>query len=120
MAAHNELGKKGEQLVLEMLRQKGYKILETNWRHEKEEVDIIAIDGDELVIVEVKTRSTDYFGDPEDAVDAAKERNLIRAAEAYVEEHDLNMDVRYDVVAVILKNKDLNIRHIRDAFYPGL
>jgi len=120
MAAHNELGKKGEKLAVEMLRQKNYEILETNWRHDKDEVDIIAREGEELVIVEVKTRSTDYFGDPEEAVDAAKERNLIRAAEAYVEIHNLDIDVRYDVVSIILKKNHSNIRHIRDAFYPGL
>ncbi len=120
MAAHNELGKKGENLALEMLRQKKYQILETNWRHDKDEVDIIAREGNELVIVEVKTRSTDYFGDPEDAVDAAKERNLIRAAEAYVELNNLDIDVRYDVVSIILNNHQSTIRHIRDAFYPGL
>ncbi len=120
MAAHNELGKKGEKLAAEMLRQKNYEILETNWRHDKDEVDIIAREGEELVIVEVKTRSTDYFGDPEEAVDAAKERNLIRAAEAYVEMNDLDIDVRYDVISIILKKNQSNIRHIRDAFYPGL
>ncbi len=120
MAAHNELGKKGEELALDLLKQKAYKILATNWRHDKDEVDIIAQDGDELVIVEVKTRSTDYFGNPEDAVDDTKQRNLIRAAEAYVEIHDLDMDVRYDIIAIVIKNEKYDVRHIRDAFYPGL
>ncbi len=118
MAQHNELGKRGEQLALKMLKEKGYTILETNWRHEKEEVDIIAQEGDELVIVEVKTRSTDYFGDPEEAVGAAKANRLIQAAEAYVEEHDLNIDVRYDIVSIII-NQGVHIRHIKDAFYAG-
>jgi len=68
MARHNDLGKEGEKQALHMLQEKGYTILETNWRHEKDEVDIIALDKNELIVVEVKTRSTDYFGDPEEAV----------------------------------------------------
>ncbi len=119
MARHNELGKEGEQQALQMLKAKGYTILETNWRNYKVEVDIIATDKDELVIVEVKTRSTDYFGDPEEAVGPAKARNLIRAAEAYIELNDLDTDVRFDIVSIILKNGKAVIRHIEDAFYAA-
>jgi len=118
MAQHNELGKAGEKQALRMLKQKGYSILETNWRHDKEEVDIIALDGDELVIVEVKTRSTDFFGLPEDAVGAAKANRLIQAAEAYVELYDLNIDVRYDIIAIIM-NQNKKIEHIKNAFFAG-
>lgn len=118
MAHHNELGKKGEQIAMEYLRQNNYKLLEVNWRHEKEEVDIIAMDGGELVIVEVKTRSTDYFGDPEEAVNAAKENHLITAAEAYLDEKELDLDVRYDIISIILKHNNPEIRHIEDAFFP--
>ena len=117
MARHNDLGKEGEKQALHMLQEKGYTILETNWRHEKDEVDIIALDKNELVVVEVKTRSTDYFGDPEDAVTPQKARHLIRAAEAYVEQHDLNIDIRFDIVSIILKNGKAILRHIEDAFY---
>jgi len=119
MARHNELGKEGEQRALLMLKAKGYTILETNWRHEKDEVDIIATDKDELVIVEVKTRSTDYFGDPEDAVGPAKAKNLIRAAEAYIELNNLDTDVRFDIVSIILRNGKAAINHIIDAFYAA-
>ncbi|VAW29319.1 Endonuclease [hydrothermal vent metagenome] len=119
MARHNELGKEGEQRALQMLKAKGYTILETNWRDDKAEVDIIATDKDELVIVEVKTRSTDYFGDPEEAVGPAKARNLIRAAEAYIELNDVDMDVRFDIVSIILKNGKSTINHIIDAFYAA-
>ncbi len=119
MAHHNELGKEGEQRALQMLLGKGYKILETNWRHEKDEVDIIAKDHEELVIAEVKTRSTDFFGDPEEAVTPRKARNLIRAAEAYIEINDLDMDVRFDIVSIILRNGKATINHIIDAFYAA-
>jgi len=119
MARHNELGKEGERRALHLLQEKGYTILETNWRCEKDEVDIIAIDKDELVIVEVKTRSTDAFGDPEEAVSPQKARNLIRAAEAYIDLNDLDMDVRFDIVSIILKNGKAIVNHIVDAFYAA-
>ena len=118
MAQHNQLGKQGEQIARKMLEEKGYQILETNWRHDKDEIDIIAMDGDELVIVEVKTRSTDYFGNPEDAVDYRKEAFLVRATEAYLEEKELDCDSRFDIVSIILKDGKSDIFHIQDAFYP--
>jgi putative endonuclease len=65
MAEHNELGEKGEELARNFLRKKGYKIIERNWRFGKDEIDIIAIDNDYLVIVEVKTRRSNYFAEPE-------------------------------------------------------
>jgi putative endonuclease len=118
MARHNELGKKGENLAKKMLVDKGYTIVETNWRFDKDEIDIIAKDGDELVIVEVKTRSTDFYGFPEDAVNLQKEEFLIRATEAYLEENNLDLDTRFDIVSIILNKKEANIHHIVDAFYP--
>jgi putative endonuclease len=118
MAQHNQLGKQGELIARKMLEEKGYQILETNWRHDKDEIDIVAMDGDELVIVEVKTRSSDYYGNPEDAVDYRKETFLIRATEAYLEEKDLDCDSRFDIVSIVLKNNEPEIYHIKDAFYP--
>ena len=120
MAKHNELGKKGELIARKFLEAKGFKILETNWRHEKDELDIIVKDDDELVIIEVKTRSTDYFGDPSEAVGKAKEEFIIRAAEAYIEIHDLNMDIRFDIISIITNSNEEIIEHIKDAFYPEL
>ena len=118
MAKHNELGKKGEELAKIMLIDKGYSIIETNWRYDKDEIDIIAKDGNELVIIEVKTRSTDFFGYPEEAVNSKKEFFLIRATESYLQEKDLDIDSRFDIVSIILNNKETKIHHIIDAFYP--
>ncbi len=118
MARHNELGKKGEKFAKEMLVDKGYTIVETNWRFDKDEIDIIAKDGDELVIIEVKTRSTDFYGFPEDAVDIAKEGFLIRATEAYLEENNIDLDTRFDIVSIILNKQEMKTHHIVDAFYP--
>lgn len=119
MADHNILGKDGEKIALEMLQNKGYKILETNWRFKRDEIDIIAIDNDELVIVEVKTRSTDFFGDPEDAVDEAKMHRLVNAANEYIEQNNMELECRYDIISVIINNKTSDVRHIKDAFFPS-
>ena len=120
MAKHITLGKQGEYLARKFLEEQGFQILDTNWRHEKDEIDIVAMDGDELVIVEVKTRSTDYFGEPADAVGYKKESYLIRATEAYLEEKDLDIDSRFDIVSIVINNKEKKIDHIKDAFYPEM
>ena len=120
MAKHITLGKQGEHLARKFLEEKGFQILDTNWRHEKDEIDIVAMDNDELVIVEVKTRSTDYFGEPADSVGYKKERFLIRATEAYLEEKDLDIDSRFDIVSIVLNNSEKKIDHIKDAFYPEM
>ena len=118
MAKHIVLGKKGEELAQQFLLELGYKIIETNWRHDKDEIDIIAMDQEELVVVEVKTRSTDFFGEPEESVGVQKEGFLIRATEAYLEEKDLDIDSRFDIISIILNKRQQKIRHIKDAFYP--
>ncbi|RLD91483.1 MAG: hypothetical protein DRJ09_01045 [Bacteroidetes bacterium] len=120
MAKHIEMGKKGEALAVQHLKSKGYEILETNWRSIHKEIDVIAIDNGELVIVEVKTRSTDYFGYPEEAVDAKKQKLLISAAQDYVDKTDWEGGVRYDIVSIVLTNQSHTINHIIDAFTPGL
>ena len=118
MAAHNELGRKGERIAAEYLRAKGFRIVETNWHYGHEELDIIAYDGDTLVVVEVKTRHTDMFGNPEDAVTLRKQRSIVRAADAYVVEHDLDVQTRFDVVSVVVGRGQTAIEHFEDAFYP--
>ncbi len=118
MASHNDLGNQGEKIAAHFIIKKGYRILETNWRYNKDEIDIIAMDGKELVIVEVKTRSTETFGFPEDAVDKNKEKFLIRATEKYIEENNLDVDVRFDIVSIIHNRNNITIRHFEDAFYP--
>lgn len=120
MAEHNQLGKKGEDLAVAYLEAKEYKILERNWRFGKGEVDVICTHAAYVVIVEVKTRSTGFFGPPEEAVNKKKQRFLIRAADAYVNEKDLQLEVRYDIVSIILSAETHSIKHIEDAFYPTL
>jgi len=120
MSQHNELGKKGEDIAAGYLADEGYKIINRNWRFGKDEIDIIAETENFIVFVEVKTRSTAYFGEPEDAVDKQKQRFLVRAADAYVNQKGIDLEVRFDIVSIIFEKGKHTIRHIEDAFYPTL
>ncbi len=120
MAEHNDIGKAGEVLAQKHLKEKGYTILETNWRHGKDEIDIIATDGKFLIIAEVKTRQSNRLGEPEISVTRDKQRFLVRAADAYIQRHNIDMETRFDIVSVLLKNVKATINHIVDAFYPTL
>ena len=120
MADHNILGKKGEELALRYLKDNGYKILETNWRFKHKEVDIIAREGNEICFIEVKTRSSDKWGSPEESVTVKKRKLLINAARAYVENMDCMCEVRFDVIAVITDGEQHTIKHIRQAFIAGI
>ncbi|WP_397444677.1 YraN family protein [Polaribacter sp. R77954] len=116
MADHNELGKKGEQLAVDFLIKNDYKILEKNYRYLKAEVDIIAQKKDVLAAVEVKTRTSSYFGNPEEFVNPKKIKLLISAIDNYVVERDLEVDVRFDIIAIINNKKEIKIEHLEDAF----
>lgn len=118
MAAIHELGKMGEELAAQYLKEKGYKILETNWRFHRNELDLIAKDGDILVVVEVKTRQSNTLGDPEMAVTREKQRAIIRSANAYVRWKRRDIEVRFDVVSILVQGERVTISHIPDAFYP--
>lgn len=117
MAQHNELGKKGEELALELLEKKGYFIRDKNWRYQKAEVDIIAQQGDILAVVEVKTRSSTDFGDPQDFVNPKKIKLLVTAIDEYVNSKELDVEVRFDIIAIVKEGPRFNIEHIEDAFY---
>lgn len=117
MAQHNELGKKGEQLAVDFLLKNNYDILERNYRFDKAEVDIIAQKGDVLAIVEVKTRSSLDFGNPQDFVKPKQIKNLVKAVDEYVTENDLDVEVRFDIIAIVKENKTYNIEHLENAFY---
>jgi putative endonuclease len=116
MAAHNELGKKGENLAIGFLIKNDYKILEKNYRYLKAEVDIIAQKKNVLVVVEVKTRSSDYFGDPQDFITPKKIKLLLSAIDYYVVQRDLNVEVRFDIIAILLQKNETKIEHLEDAF----
>lgn len=113
-----EKGEAGEQLAAEYLQSKNFIIKERNWRIGHLEVDLIAIDSDMLVFIEVKTRKSSMFGNPEDFVTIRKQKNLIRAANIYVQLTNSSKEVRFDIVSVILNGKSSSVQHIRDAFKP--
>ena len=118
MAEHNDFGKLGEELAVDYLTGKGYEILERNWRNIHKEIDIIAKDGKFLVIVEVKTRQTDEYGEPDVAVTRKKQRMLIAAANAYITRKGLDMETRFDIISIIFRDGEPVIEHIEDAFLP--
>ena len=112
----HELGKIGEELAINYLINKGYQILERNWHSGHKEIDIIALDGDTLVAIEVKTRKSNTFGDPDIAVGVMKQKMLIWAADAYVRYKNLDVDVRFDIISIVFTDTDKKIEHIEDAF----
>lgn len=118
MAFHNQLGEEGEKIAIQYLKSKGYIIHHTNWRMSHLEIDVIAEDNDELVFVEVKTRSSNQFGEPEDAVDYKKEKDLIRLANVYLENLQIEVLSRFDIISIILSDSESNITHFEDAFSP--
>jgi len=117
MAAHNELGKIGEQLAYEHLIKKGYLIKERNWRSQRAEVDLIAQKGGTLAVVEVKTRSTDAFGDPKEFINKKKIKLLISAIDQYVCSRRLDVEVRFDVIGIVISGEGIQLEHLEDAFY---
>ncbi len=117
MAEHNDLGKLGEELAVEYLQKNDYEILETNYVFLKAEIDIIAKKDNILAVVEVKTRSTLDFGLPQDFVKPKKIQLLVKAVNEYVIANDLDVDVRFDIIAVHREGKKFNIEHLEDAFF---
>lgn len=118
MADHNDFGKFGEELAVNYLVGKGYQILERNWHNIHKEIDIIAKDGKFLVIVEVKARQTDEYGNPDIAVTKKKQRMLIAAANAYIFNKSLDVETRFDIISIVFKDGEPIIEHIEDAFLP--
>ena len=113
-----KLGKQGEQIAAQFLKSKGLSIREVNFRCSAGEIDIIALDADIVVFVEVKTRSSEHFGLPEEAVNYFKQKKLIQLAMYYLQkEHSQNKRCRFDVVSIIIRNdKVKKINHFVDAF----
>jgi putative endonuclease len=117
MAEHNDLGKLGEELAVDFLEKNGYEILDTNWTYDKAEIDIIAKKETILAVVEVKTRSSLDFGLPQEFVKPKKIQLLVKAINEYVNQNDLDLEVRFDIVAIHKENPNFVIEHIEEAFY---
>jgi len=112
-----QFGKFGEWEAKRYLEAQGYRILETNWRHKRWEVDIIAKDGDVLAFVEVKSRTSEAFGLPSSFVDAKKRQNLLAAAKIYLDLSRHAGDIRFDIVSVLVRGRETSVELIKDAFW---
>lgn len=116
MAAHNELGKWGEDLAVAYLQGKDYMIIERDWKSGRRDIDIIAKDeSGTIVFVEVKTRRNRVFGEPEDAIDYRKMQSLQQAINHYIKYHRINSEVRFDIISIIgTIGSEPEINHIKD------
>ena len=112
-----EKGKAGEDLAARFLLEKGYQILARNYRFKRSEIDLIAQKDNCLVFVEVKWRSTDAFGYPEEFVNEKKAAKILEGADQYIYEANWNGNIRFDIVAIRQINGQTEVVQIEDAFY---
>lgn len=116
MAKHNNIGKEGEKIAKAFLLKKGYNIIHSNWRIGNLEVDLIAEDQEEIVFIEVKTRTDEDYDSALESVTMDKEHNLVNAANIYLQQLSFEAPCRFDVIAVKNMEKKWSILHITDAF----
>ena len=120
MAVHLDLGRRGENLAKTFLKDLGYEILDENWTQGKAEVDIIAYKDRVIIYTEVKTRTGNGFGEPEDFVDRRKQGLLADAADEYIYLMDRQGEVQLDIISVLFdRNEYYTLKHIEDAFWPS-
>lgn len=120
MPNNTEKGTAGEEIAVAHLLKQGYTILARNWRDRHLEIDIVAGTANLLVIVEVKLRASNAFGTPEEFVTKSKQKKLIKAADVYIKENNLDSETRFDVISIIQNSQEFNVEHITGAFYPTL
>ena len=116
MGKHNKIAKEGELIAFMILQRDGVIILETNWRFQKAEIDIIAKKDGFLIFTEVKTRGSKKFGKPSDAIDKKKIALYKDAVEGYLEQYPSEAEIRFDVVNIIIGKDETQIEHIPNAF----
>ena len=114
-----ELGKLGEEVAAEYLAHAGYKIRHRNWHFGHKELDIVATLNNMLIVVEVKTRWTNYWEEPKESVRRRKQKLIIEAAEGYVQHYNIDMDVQFDIISIVLQGEKHVLEHIQDAFQPS-
>ncbi|MDR2911358.1 MAG: YraN family protein [Bacteroidales bacterium] len=120
MVSQRDTGEVAEKIAERHLLKLGYKILDKNWYYGHYELDIVARDGNELVIVEVKSRTGLCYEHPSEAVTDAKIRRIVNAADAYIIEKDLDLETRFDVITIIFSNQSFELEHFKDAYYPTI
>ncbi|MGV8963867.1 MAG: YraN family protein [Candidatus Saccharimonadaceae bacterium] len=120
MAQHNELGKEGEKAAANFLRNEGYKVVIQNWTMHRHEIDIIAEDDEFIIFVEVKTRTSRQWGNPEDFIGRTKIKRIVEAADLYLQLNDIDKPARFDIIASVWNGESFEIEHIDDAFMSPL
>ncbi len=117
--AKDDMGRKGEEIAKFYLIDKGFSILDLNWHHGHKEIDIVAKQGNEIVVVEVKTRAENYAEEPWEAVTSSKIRNIVEVAEAWLKVNQVDLETRFDVVSILLKKDGTHkVEHFEGAFIP--
>ncbi len=118
MLTTKQLGDFGEKIALSHLVKYGYQIIEKNWRYGKLEIDIIAQKSDIIAIVEVKMRENHDFGEPEDFVNRKKQGLLVKAANEFLQSRGIELEARFDIIAITGTNNTFIVKHIEGAFFP--
>lgn len=117
MSLQNDRGREGEQLAVDYLKTKGYTVIQRNYRYLKAEIDIIAIKDKIVAIIEVKSRSSSHMGNIADSVTKKKIKLLVLAANQYVTEQKIDLEVRFDIITIRNTGDSSLIEHLEDAFY---
>ena len=122
MAVHNDLGKTGEEEAVQLLLEKGYTILHRNWYSGNKELDIVATDKENkiLIVIEVNTRKNIDFGQPEEAINTKKIRRIVASTDAYIRKFNIDLPIRFDIITVIGEAPSFTIEHIEDAFFAPI
>lgn len=118
MAKHLILGQEGEDVAARYLERHGFTVLDRNWRCGHKELDLVVRNDSTIVFVEVKTRASLDFGSPLEAVTPQKIRRIVNSADAYLRLNCIDMDVRFDIVSIVVDGGEFRIEHIEDAFFP--
>lgn len=113
-----DLGKFGEQLACDFIRKKNYQIIDRNYRFKKNEIDIVAKKDNKLIIIEVKTRQTSEIGEPWQAVSKQKQKQVIKVANHYVQNNNIELETRFDIISIIHNSFRTELIHMEEAFYP--
>ncbi len=114
------IGKEAEQQAAEYLVEQGFAIRAVNWQLGQKEIDIVAEKNGVLHIVEVRSLSSTNIMQPYQSINHQKQRNLIWAANAYIEKHGLAMEVQFDIISLVRNRGAIEIEYIPNAFYPQL
>lgn len=119
ISGEDDLGKRGESMARDYLLQCGYRILDTNWHYGHKEIDIVALHGREIVVVEVKTREENFAVEPWESVTPSKIRNIVEVTDAWLRMNREERETRFDVISIVMeKTGGHTLEHFEGAFIP--